>query len=160
MHVAWNGSGLATPRAPADATPMRYARLHPERRAFEPQRNLLQCAVGLDGGGAIAADDKGRVFVAWHAGGAGSQNEGDRRVWVTKSSDDGATFTKEQAASDVSTGACGCCGMDGLIDRQGSIYFLLPPDIDGGCAPIHVCKISGLESRRVSHEHICVGRGV
>ena len=49
---------------------------------------------------------------------------GDRRVWVTKSTDDGATFTREQPASDVSTGACGCCGMDGLIDQRGSLYLL------------------------------------
>ena len=124
VHVTWNGSGRATPKAAGGATPMLYARFDPKRRVFEPQRNLLQFAVGLDGGGAIAADQMGRVFVAWHAGGPDSKGEGDRRAWVTRSTDDGATFSREQAASDVSTGACGCCGMDGLIDRQGSLYLL------------------------------------
>jgi hypothetical protein len=124
VHVTWNGSGRATPKATGGATPMLYARFDPQRRAFEPQRNLLQFAVGLDGGGAIAADEKGRVFVAWHAGGPDSKGEGDRRAWVTRSTDDGATFSREQAASDISTGACGCCGMDGLIDHQGSLYLL------------------------------------
>lgn len=124
VHVAWNGSGRATPKAAGGATPMVYARLDPRRRVFERQRNLVQFAVGLDGGGAIAADEKGRVFVAWHAGGPDSKSEGDRRVWVAKSTNDGATFGREQPASDVSTGACGCCGMAGLIDRHGSLYFL------------------------------------
>lgn len=124
VHVAWNGSGRATPKAAAGSTPMLYSGFDPQRRAFEPQRNLLQFAVGLDGGGAIAADGNGRVFVAWHAGGPDSKGEGDRRVWVAISTNDGRTFTKEQPASDVSTGACGCCGMDGLIDRRGSLYFL------------------------------------
>jgi hypothetical protein len=62
--------------------------------------------------------------VAWHAGGPESKGEGDRRVWLTTSTDDGATFDKERSVSDASTGACGCCGMDALIDRRGSFYFL------------------------------------
>ena len=45
-------------------------------------------------------------------------------MWVAKSADDGQTFAREQPASDVSNGACGCCGMDGLIDRSGSLFFL------------------------------------
>ena len=124
IHVAWNGSSGAMPKGPRGATPMLYSRLEPARRVFETQRNLLQYASGLDGGGAIAADEKGRVYVAWHAGGPDSRNEGDRRVWLAKSLDDGRTFAKEHPISDVSTGACGCCGMDGLIDRLGSLFFL------------------------------------
>jgi len=124
VHVAWNGSNQATPKGPGGATPMLYSRLDPSRRVFEAQRNLLQFATGLDGGGAIAADAKGRVYVAWHAGGPDSKNEGDRRVWLATSLDDGRTFTRERPVSDVSTGACGCCGMHGLIDRQGSLFLL------------------------------------
>jgi len=85
----------------------------------------MQFAVGLDGGAAIAADEGGRVAIAWHAAGpAVGGNEGDRRVWLAQSTDDGATFSRERAISDPSTGACGCCGMDGLIDRNGRIFFL------------------------------------
>jgi hypothetical protein len=124
VHVAWNGSRRAIPRGPGGATPMLYARLDPGRRAFEPQRNVLQFAVGLDGGGAIAADDSGRVLVAWHAGGPEAKGEGDRRVWMATSVNDGETFSKEQPVSESSTGACGCCGMDALIDRRGSLYIL------------------------------------
>ena len=124
VHVAWNGSSRAVPKATAGATPMLYTRSDSARRAFESQRNLIQFAVGLDGGGAIAADRNGRVFVAWHAGGPASTGEGDRRVWVAASANDGQTFGREQPASDISTGACGCCGMDGLVDRAGSLYLL------------------------------------
>jgi hypothetical protein len=124
IHVAWNGSGRATPKAPGSSTPMLYARLDSSRVAFEPQRNIVQAAIGLDGGGAIAADDRGRVFVAWHAGGPTSKGEGDRRVWLAGSTNDGLTFSREVPVSDPSTGACGCCGMDGLIDRTGSLFLL------------------------------------
>jgi len=124
VHVSWNGSSRATPKAQSGATPLLYARLDPKRQVFEPQRNLIQFATGLDGGGALAADSRGRVLVAWHAGGPESKDEGDRRVWLTTSADNGATFDRERAVSDASTGACGCCGMDGLIDRRGSFYFL------------------------------------
>lgn len=124
IHVAWNGSGRATPKAPGNSTPMLYARLDSSRGAFEPQRNIVQAAIGLDGGGAIAADDRGRVFIAWHAGGPTSKGEGDRRVWLAASTNDGLTFSREVPVSDPSTGACGCCGMDGLIDRTGSLFLL------------------------------------
>lgn len=124
IHVIWNGSSKATPKGPNNTTPMLYSRLQPGRRVFEPQRNLLQFATGLDGGGAITADERGRVIVAWHAGGPESKGEGDRRVWMATSSNDGSTFSTEVAVSEASTGACGCCGMDGLIDQSGAIFFL------------------------------------
>jgi len=122
VHVAWNGSNRAA--AKGEPTPMLYTRMNDARTGFEPQRNLLQFAVGLDGGGAIAADARGRVFVAWHAGGPESKGEGDRRVWLTTSTDDGRTFARERAISNIETGACGCCGMDGLVDSRGNIFFL------------------------------------
>ena len=122
VHVAWNGSSRSTPTG--EPTPMLYARMNDARTGFEPQRNLMQFATGLDGGGAIAADSKGRVFVAWHAGGPGSKGEGDRRVWLTSSTDQGRTFSRERAVSNVETGACGCCGMDGLVDARGQLFFL------------------------------------
>ena len=124
IHVIWNGSSKATPKGPNDTTPMLYSRMQPGRRVFEAQRNLIQFATGLDGGGAIAADARGRVIVAWHAGGPESKGEGDRRVWLTTSANDGATFPREVAVSDAATGACGCCGMDALINRPGSIFLL------------------------------------
>ena len=46
---------------------MLYTRLNDKGDAFEPQRNLIQNRPGLDGGGSVAADQEGNVYVAWHA---------------------------------------------------------------------------------------------
>jgi hypothetical protein len=124
VHVVWNGSSSAEPRAAGGAPPMLYSRMELQGNVFGPQRNLVQFATGLDGGGAIDADASGRVYVAWHAGGPDSRNEGDRRVWVTMSSDGGTTFSRERPASEIETGACGCCGMSGLVDRRGNLYLM------------------------------------
>ena len=124
VHVAWNGSARATSTATGGSTPMLYARTNATGSGFEPQRNVLRFAVGIDGGGAMAADARGRVIVAWHAGGPDSKGEGDRRVWLAESTDDGRTFARERAVSNVETGACGCCEMDGLISQRGEMYFL------------------------------------
>ena len=39
---------------------------------FEPQRNLMQETFALDGGGSVAADAEGNVYVAWHGSAKGS----------------------------------------------------------------------------------------
>lgn len=46
---------------------MLYTRLNDAGDGFEPQRNVIQKRPGLDGGGSIAADAEGNVYVAWHA---------------------------------------------------------------------------------------------
>ena len=112
-HVAWMGSQQAEPKGPDGATPMLYARLNDAGEAFEPQRNVLQHAVPLDGGGTIAANSESRVYIAWHAGGEG---EVDRRIWIARSEDNGRTFDREEAVSPADTGVCACCGMAALAD--------------------------------------------
>ena len=42
---------------------MLYTRLNDAGTAFEPQRDLIRMARGLDGGGAVAADGVGNVYV-------------------------------------------------------------------------------------------------
>ncbi len=122
VHVAWMGSAQAEPKARRNETPMLYARLSDDRTSFEPQQNLIREHAGLDGGGSIAADNAGNVYVAWHAPivkGAGEQR---RRVWIVHSSDDGKSFGGERAATDATTGACGCCGMRLFAAPDGSLY--------------------------------------
>jgi hypothetical protein len=123
VHVAWMGSAVAEPKGPQGAAPMLYTRLNDRQDAFEPQRNLIRVAVGLDGGGSVAADDRGNVYVAWHGRGD-QEGEAYRRVWVTRSSDDGKTFDRETKAFNEETGACGCCGMRAFADREGQVHLL------------------------------------
>jgi hypothetical protein len=122
LHAAWMGSDRA-PDGPGGQRPMLYTRMNDAGTAFEPERNVLQFAVGLDGGGAVAADREGRVYVAWHAGGPGVTDEGQRRVWLARSTDDGRTFAREQAVDPAGTGACGCCGMRAAVDRAGAVQL-------------------------------------
>lgn len=123
IHVAWMGAQKAQPRAPGGATPMLYTRLSDDRTAFEPQRNVIRQHPGLDGGGSIAGDDRGNVFIAWHAPATQGAGEQDRRVWVARSADDGQTFAPEKQVSDTVTGACGCCGMRAFA-ADGKLFVL------------------------------------
>jgi hypothetical protein len=120
VHVAWNGSRSSGPAS----TPMFYTRLNANRTAFEPERNVMHGAYNIDGGGAVAADRNGHVYVVWHANTAGAGDEGKRRVWITRSDDDGRTFDREHAVFDEPTGACGCCGLGAFADRGGAMYVL------------------------------------
>ena len=124
VHIAWNGSAAAEPRGPAGQTPMLYSRLNDQHTAFEPERNLIREAYGLDGGGSLAADAKGDVYVFWHSPLVGQKGEGNRRVWMAKSVDDGRTFARESLAFDAPTGACGCCGMRAYADSANNLYVL------------------------------------
>jgi hypothetical protein len=67
-HVAWMGSDKAkTKVAGKTVVPMLYTRLNDAGDTFEPQRNVIHSHPGLDGGGSVAADREGNVYVAWHA---------------------------------------------------------------------------------------------
>ncbi|MEO7191344.1 MAG: sialidase family protein [Vicinamibacterales bacterium] len=123
VHVAWPGSSEALPRLAGQRTPVLYTRMNDARTGFEPERNVVQLPVDLDGG-AIAADPAGHVFVAWHAGPPGAPDEANRRIWIARSTDDGRTFAKDVPVSDPGVGACGCCGIGAVADRQGRLFML------------------------------------
>ncbi|MCI0464158.1 MAG: sigma-70 family RNA polymerase sigma factor [Gemmataceae bacterium] len=128
VHVAWMGSRKAEHPAHAHGAPigapMLYARLNDQGTEFEPQRNIIHAAVGLDGGGSVSADDAGNVYVTWHAPKPGDKGEENRRVWVARSTDEGKTFAHEKPISEERTGVCGCCGMRAMSDRKGNVYVL------------------------------------
>ena len=123
VHVSWNGSNKAEPRGPENSCPMLYARMNDAGTAFEPQRNLMQVSGVLDGGGTVAADNAGNVYVAWHGVGQ-EKGEQHRRVWLARSTDEGKTFAPEVDVFKEETGACGCCGMRASVDREGNLYLL------------------------------------
>ena len=104
---------------------MLYARLNDRGSGFEPQRNLMQETFGLDGGGSVAADHNGNVYVAWHGKAPGAaQGEAGREVWVAQSIDEGRTFAKERAVLQERTGACACCALRLFADSRGALYGL------------------------------------
>jgi len=117
LHVVWMGGDGAQPRAPHDATPLLYSRLLDGAQEFEPPRNLITEATGLDGGFDVAADGRGAVAVVWHAPPAGGGDESSRRIWLARSSDDGATFAAERAIDPERHGVCPCCGMRAAFVR-------------------------------------------
>jgi hypothetical protein len=122
VHVVWNGSRTAEPKGPG-GNPMLYTRLSGDGASFEPQRNLITWAGGIDGGGTVTADPAGNVYVFWHAL-AEATDEAGRAVFMARSTDDGQTFAREVKANPQPTGACGCCGMKAFIDAQGRLYVL------------------------------------
>jgi hypothetical protein len=124
IHVAWNGSGKGE-ADPGSGEPMLYTRMNDNRTGFEPQRNLMTSTIHLDGGGSVAADPDGTVYVVWHGHRkTGPQEEIDRAVFLARSMDDGKTFTPERAANPPETGVCACCGLKAYAGVKGSLAIL------------------------------------
>lgn len=123
-HVVWNGSQSATPKPVNGGSPLLYARLNEDGRGFSAQRDLIGRSHELDGGGSVAADAEGRVFVVWHASPAGSKGETNRAVFLALSADDGSSFDSERAISPTGTGACGCCGLTAFANARGEAYVM------------------------------------
>lgn len=73
----------------------------------------------------MAADEKGNVYVAWHAPtDPKDHGEASRRVWLVSSEDEGKTFGAERLISDPATGVCGCCGMKLFVNARGYVQAL------------------------------------
>ena len=123
VYVAWNGSRKAAD-ANGGKSPMLFTRLNDAGTAFEPERNLIRAAYGIDGGGGLAADQRGNVYVFWHAPMPQTSGEENRRVWMARSENDGKTFAAERTAWSEPTGACGCCSLNAFADQTGKVYVL------------------------------------
>ncbi len=136
VHVVWNGSansalkGPINPESGKPGSPMLYSRLNDAKTGFEPERNLMHRSFGLDGGGSVAADEAGNIYVVWHGINTdlksviGAEGEARRQVWLTKSDDNGKSFHPEAPAWQEPTGACGCCGTKVFASQDGSVHML------------------------------------
>jgi len=124
VHVSWNGSQTAEPKLANSDSPMLYACLNDDGKGFSAQKNLMTTTHSLDGGGSVAADADGRVFVFWHGTPTGGEGETSRAVFLALSTDDGATFAPERRVSPPGTGACGCCGLTAFADTRGDAFVL------------------------------------
>jgi hypothetical protein len=123
VHVAWNGH--PPEKGAWMKAPMLHARLNDAGTAFEPEHDVITQARGLDGGGSVAADEQGNVYVFWHAPKPGNTNgEAGRALFVARSTNEGKAFAPEKLAFTKPTGACGCCGMKGYADQRGHVYAL------------------------------------
>lgn len=124
VHVVWNGSAK-TSGGDFEKAPLLYTRINDQRTAFEPERNIITYASGLDGGSSVAADPQGNVYIAWHAHAPGAtRGELGRAIFVSRSQDEGNTFAREERISSESAGVCACCGMRAFADKSGAVYVL------------------------------------
>lgn len=126
VHVSWMGSKRTLP-APDNhkMSPMLYARSVDGGKTFEPEKNVITSAYGLDGGGTVAADGLGNVHVVWHAPKSpNSEGEVNRTVWIASSNDNGASFAKEREIWSENTGVCGCCGLRAFATPAGETFVL------------------------------------
>ena len=127
-HVLWNGSSKIRQTASGSA-PLLYSRSRPGEGGFEVQRALGGDTRHLDGGGAVAADGKGTVWVVWHAAlptpPPGGDDETHRGVFLRDSHDEGATFGPSRRIDPPGMGVCACCGLDAGIGPDGSGWVLV-----------------------------------
>jgi hypothetical protein len=128
VHLVWDGMGEGAGLvniAGRPSAPLLYTRLNDSGTAFEPERNVITRAAGLDGGSSVAADEAGNVYVVWHAPLPGNTNgEAGRTVFVIHSKDEGKNFGPETPATSKATGACACCGLRAFTDQAGATYVL------------------------------------
>jgi hypothetical protein len=125
VHIAWNGSSQAEPKPKTQSSPLLYTRLNDAGTAFEPQRNVINSTQHLDGGGTVAADAQGNVYVLWHSAPVDNKvGEAGRAVFLVRSKDEGKTFAAERMVNPDLSGACGCCGMRAFADSQGNLFAL------------------------------------
>ena len=103
VHVVWNGSEKAKGL-------FLYSKSLGEGK-FSSQEDMSGLTAHIDGGGSVAANDKGMVYIIWHANKKGTTGEENRRVFVATSNNNGESFEKEKEASPENLGICPCCSL-------------------------------------------------
>jgi hypothetical protein len=132
IHVAWHSTppvkeGLTQP------APMWYSRTQTSARSFESQRAIGQRVAGMDGD-SIAADERGNIYIVWHAAGE-VQGEAHRRVYMAQSHDDGTDFDLDRSITET-RGACGCCGLS-----ADATWVSVGPNGPSAPVPLHAWEL-------------------
>ena len=115
LHITWTTTDKPMSMAYARST---------DGGKFEPPRDATRDHPGLDGGGSVAADSAGNVYLAWHAPADGGQTEADRRVWLSRSTDDGRTFAQAVAIGLADRGCCACCATQVSAAGDGRVFVV------------------------------------
>lgn len=127
-NAMYSKNKLNRPPKFPDLKYMLYHRLNDDGTAFEEERDLSAGTYAFEGVGAVLADDEGTVWVYWH--GLPPQDppamrpEIYRKIWLSKSTDEGETFSEPIATEVEPIGACACCSMQGVLGGDGKIYLL------------------------------------
>lgn len=103
VHVVWNGSQKAQGQ-------LLYSRSL-DGQKFTAQKDMKGSTAHMDGGGSVAANDSGNVYVVWHGNKSGTVGEENRRVFVAMSTTNGESFEAEKEASPDGLGICPCCSL-------------------------------------------------
>ena len=122
VHVIWNGLGPKGANGYSRQY-LAYARLGVDGLTFERQRNLSLGTGDLDGGGSVAADGAGDVYVVWHVSPPGG-DESQGGVCLARSLDGGRSFKPTRRINPEPTGQCGCCAMKAFADSRNGLYVL------------------------------------
>jgi hypothetical protein len=102
-----------------------YTRSTDGGKTFERERNLLDAKTGCDNA-TVAADADGNVFVLWTDGRLGPDPNSPvaSPIFMARSSDNGATFSKNEPVNhDYPGRACGCCRLEARVGDDGNLYI-------------------------------------
>jgi hypothetical protein len=120
LHIVWNGPG-----AKGVAAPLYYTRSLDAGATFQPQRDVKAETVALDGGASVAASKDGLVFLTWHGADPHTPSgEVNRRLYLLRSDDNGASFGQHQVTNEAAPGVCACCSLKSFIAPSGELMTL------------------------------------
>ena len=102
---------------------MLYCRMNDKGTAFEEERDLSGNTIGFEGVGPILADHEGNVYAFWHGQLERSPDESVRKIYRIVSTDEGKTFSEPTPVKSEAIGACRCCAMSGLLEKDGTLVL-------------------------------------
>lgn len=119
--VVWNGSGNSSRHTGA---PLWFAHRPSGEAKFAPEQDVIRSTAHLDGGGSVASGRPGEVFAVWHSAPPDTTGETNRGVFISISTNAGASFGHEIRIDRPGDGVCACCGLRSLGRPDGTLAVL------------------------------------